>query len=67
MLKSNQPRIQSLLATVRIYGDRNMLMRTWVDSNKVAAHDLTVQDIEEDTEQNQRFQQVGLRPVVGIS
>ncbi|MGA0233771.1 MAG: efflux RND transporter permease subunit, partial [Saprospiraceae bacterium] len=44
-----KPRIQSLpgAADVRIYGDRKYAMRIWVDANKVAAHDLTVQDIEE--------------------
>ena len=43
-----KPRIQSLpgAADVRIYGDRKYAMRIWVDANKVAAHDLTVQDIE---------------------
>ena len=48
MLKIIKPRIQSLpgAADVRIYGDRKYAMRIWVDANKVAAHDLTVQDIE---------------------
>ena len=62
-----KPRIQSLpgAADVRIYGDRKYAMRIWVDANKVAAHDLTVQDIEAAIrEQNLEIQQVGLRPAV---
>ena len=43
-----KPRIQSLpgAADVRVYGDRKYAMRIWVDSNKVAARGLTIQDLE---------------------
>ena len=43
-----KPRLQSLpgAADVRIYGDRKYSMRIWLDTYKLAAHGLTVKDVE---------------------
>ncbi|HRE17695.1 MAG TPA: efflux RND transporter permease subunit [Rhodocyclaceae bacterium] len=44
-----KPRLQTLpgAADVRIFGDRKYAMRIWVDSDRLAAYQLTPQDIED--------------------
>ena len=44
-----RPRLQTVpgVADVRVFGDRKYSMRIWLDADKLAAHRLTVQDVED--------------------
>ena len=44
-----KPRLQTVpgVADVRIFGDRRYAMRVWLDADRLAAHRLTVQDVED--------------------